>query len=106
MLLSVGYSLGGALARLARRGQGVCGADLRRVCARVRQGMSDLDALREWAGRADVDALNRLVSVLALNREAGDLGRLISEEAHRCGARSTASSWTAPSGARSRCGSR
>lgn len=30
---------------------------------------------------ADVDALHRLVSVLSLNREGGDLGRLISEEA-------------------------
>ena len=28
-----------------------------------------------------VDALDRLVSILVLNREAGDLGRLISEEA-------------------------
>ena len=30
---------------------------------------------------AEVDAVDRLVAVLALNREAGDLGRLISEEA-------------------------
>jgi hypothetical protein len=29
----------------------------------------------------DVDGVERLVAVLALNREAGDLGRLISEEA-------------------------
>jgi tight adherence protein C len=81
MLLSAGYSLGGALNRIARRGQGSCGRDLLRVCARIRQGLSDLDALREWADRADVAALDRLVGVLALNREAGDLGQLISEEA-------------------------
>jgi tight adherence protein C len=81
MLLSSGYSLGGALNRIARRGQGRCGRDLGRVCARIRQGLSDLDALREWADRADVAALDRLVGVLALNREAGDLARLISEEA-------------------------
>ena len=40
-----------------------------------------MDALREWARLADVDALTRLVNVLALHREGGDLGRLISEEA-------------------------
>lgn len=81
MLLSAGYSLGGAVARLADRGQGVSGEDLRRVVVRTRQGLSEIDALREWAALADLDALSRLVAVLALNREAGDLGRLIAEEA-------------------------
>jgi len=81
MLLSAGYSLGAALQRLATRGQGASGEDLRRVVARVRQGVAEVDALREWATVADLDALGRLVAVLALNREAGDLGRLISEEA-------------------------
>lgn len=81
MLLSAGFSLGAALSRLARRGQGASGQDLRRVITRVRQGMSEVDALREWATTADLDALSRLVAVLSLNREAGDLGRLIAEEA-------------------------
>ena len=81
MLLSAGYSLGAALNRLAARGKGSCGRDLQRVCGRVRQGLGEVDALREWAALARVDALERLVSVLALNREAGDLGRLIAEEA-------------------------
>ncbi|MDE0802203.1 MAG: type II secretion system F family protein [Acidimicrobiales bacterium] len=81
MLLSAGFSLGSALNRLAVRGQGASGQDLRRVVVRVRQGMSEVDALREWAATADLDALSRLVAVLALNREAGDLGRLIAEEA-------------------------
>lgn len=81
MLLSAGYSLGAALQRLAERGQGASGSDLRRVITRMRQGVSEVDALREWAEVADVDALDRLVAVLALNREAGDLGRLIAEEA-------------------------
>jgi Flp pilus assembly protein TadB len=81
MLLSAGYSLGAALNRLAVRGHGACGRDLARVCGRIRQGLSEVDALREWAAVADVDALDRLIAVLALNREAGDLGRLISEEA-------------------------
>jgi tight adherence protein C len=81
MLLSAGYSLGSGMQRLATRGSGACAEDLRRVCGRLRQGLSEIDALREWAELADVDALNRLVSVLALNREAGDLGTLISEEA-------------------------
>ncbi|CAN5583710.1 hypothetical protein BH20ACT2_BH20ACT2_24950 [soil metagenome] len=81
MLLSSGYSLGAALNRTAARSRGACGTDLRRVTGRIRQGLSEVDALREWAALAQVDALERLVSVLALNREAGDLGRLISEEA-------------------------
>jgi Flp pilus assembly protein TadB len=80
-LLSSGFSLGSALNRLAIRGSGVCGQDLGRVTGRVRQGLSEVDALREWATIADLDALSRLVAVLALNREAGDLGRLIAEEA-------------------------
>jgi tight adherence protein C len=81
MLLGAGYSLGSALARLATRGQGACGRDLRRVRGRIRQGLGEVDALREWAEVADVDALRRLVGVLALNRRSGDLGRLISDEA-------------------------
>ena len=81
MLLSAGYSLGGALNRLAVRGKGCCGRDLQRVCGRLRQGVSEIDALREWTALARVDALDRLVAVLALNREAADLGRLIAEEA-------------------------
>ncbi len=81
MLLSAGYSLGAALNRTAVRSRGVCGQDLGRVCNRIRQGLTEIDALREWAELADVDALARLVQVLALNRESGDLGRMISEEA-------------------------
>lgn len=81
MLLSAGYSLGSALTRLSTRGTGVCAEDLRRVIGRIRQGLSEVDALREWADVANVPALDRLVPVLALNREASDLGRLISEEA-------------------------
>jgi tight adherence protein C len=81
MLLSSGYSLGAALNRLSQRGRGACADDLRRVMGRIRQGLTEIDALREWAALARVDALDRLVPVLALNREAADLGRLISEEA-------------------------
>lgn len=81
MLLSSGYSLTGGLNRIAERGRGACSADLRRVTRRVRQGLSEIDALREWASLADVEALNRMIPVLALNREASDLGRLISAEA-------------------------
>src|SRR4051794_3155790 len=81
MLLSAGYSLGAALNRLADRGTGVCALDLRRVRGRVRQGLTEVDALKEWAAVAGVPALDRLVPILALNREASDLGRLVSEEA-------------------------
>lgn len=81
MLLSAGYSLGAGLNRLARRGDGACATDLTIVCGRIRQGLDELTALREWSAVAQVDALDRLVAVLALNREASDLGRLITEEA-------------------------
>jgi tight adherence protein C len=81
MLLSAGYSLGAGLGRLAARGKGACGRDLQRVVGRIRQGLSETEALREWATVADVDALHRLVGILALNRQSGDLGRLIGEEA-------------------------
>lgn len=81
LLLSAGYSLSGALTRVARRSAGACGRDLARVTSRTRQGLSETEALREWAAVAQVDAVDRLVQVLALNREASDLGRLISAEA-------------------------
>ena len=81
MLLGAGYSLGGALDRVSRRGTGATAQDLARVGRRVRQGLSEAEALREWADLADVPAVHRLVSVLCLNRETGDLGRLIAEEA-------------------------
>jgi tight adherence protein C len=81
MLLGAGFSLGAALNRLASRGKGACGRDLGRVRGRIRQGLGEVEALREWAAVADVAALHRLVGVLALNRQAGDLGRLIGEEA-------------------------
>ncbi|MBW3649356.1 MAG: type II secretion system F family protein [Actinobacteria bacterium] len=81
MLLSAGFSLGSALNRLASRGSGACAQDLRKVCGRIRQGLSEVESLREWSAVAGVRSLDRLVAVLALNREASDLGRLISEEA-------------------------
>jgi Flp pilus assembly protein TadB len=81
MLLGAGYSLGGAIDRLGRRGSGACATDLARVAARLRHGVGAEAALAEWAALARVDSLDRLVAVLALDREAADLGRLISEEA-------------------------
>jgi len=81
LLLSAGWSLTAALNRLARRSAGATGRDLERVCWRIRQGLSEADALREWARLASVPALDRLVPVLALNRDTSDLGRLVGEEA-------------------------
>lgn len=81
MLLGAGYSLSAALHRLAQRGRGACGRDLARVCERIGLGLSETAALREWAEVADVPAVHRLVNVLTLNRKAGDLGRLTSDEA-------------------------
>jgi len=81
MLLSAGYSLGAALQRLSRRSGGVLARDLQRVVTRVAHGLDEKTALREWATTADVPAVGRLVGILALNRDAGDLGSLITHEA-------------------------
>ena len=43
--------------------------------------MGEADALREWAATAAVPQLDRLVSVLALNRDTSDLARLVAAEA-------------------------
>lgn len=83
MLLNAGYSLGAALNRLGQRVNGCCAVDIRSVVNRVRQGASETAALQEWAERAGVDSLERLVMVLALNSEAADLGRLVSAEARQ-----------------------
>lgn len=81
MLLGAGWSLFGALDRVARRGDGAVASDLGRVVARIRQGRTDAEALREWSELADVPAVERLVAVLALDRETSDLASLIAEEA-------------------------
>lgn len=81
MLLSAGWSLSAALNRVAERGSGNCSKDLTRVMQRMQQGLTDAEALQEWSDLAGVEAVERLVSILALNQETADLGRLISEEA-------------------------
>jgi tight adherence protein C len=83
MLLNAGFSLGPSLARIAAKGQGCASRDLRDVVNRVRQGVSESAALQEWADVARVDAVHRLVGVLALNSETADLGRLVSAEARQ-----------------------
>lgn len=81
MLLSAGHSMGASIARIAERSTGCAARDLRRVVARVGHGIDEVTALREWADTVDVPAVHRLVGVLALDREAGDLGHLITNEA-------------------------
>ncbi len=81
MLLSSGFSLTGAIDRVARRGHGAVAADLARVIGRVGQGVAPELALREWARVAAVPEVHQLVSVLVLHQSTGDLGRLISQEA-------------------------
>lgn len=81
MMLSAGYSLGAALQRVSRRSTGAVAQDLQRVLTRFQHGIDENNALREWAATADVPAVGRLVGVLALNRDAGDLGHLITQEA-------------------------
>ena len=81
ILVDAGSSLPSALARVAQRGRGAAADDLRRVVQRIRRGALEAHALAEWADRTDLEAVRRLVAVLSLHREAGDLGRLISAEA-------------------------
>ncbi len=81
MLLASGYSVTGALVRIAERGKGAVSQDLARVVARVRQGVGEQQALLEWAELAHVDAVERFVGVLSLDRQSSDLGRLIATEA-------------------------
>ncbi len=81
MLLASGHSLGSALNRIAARGTGACATDLKQVTNRVRQGLTEIDALREWASLAAVPELRQVVHVLALNRATADLGTLMSREA-------------------------
>jgi pilus assembly protein TadC len=83
MLLNAGYSLGAALTRLAERGRGCAARDLAGVVNRIRQGLSENDALREWAEVAGVEGVSRLVGVLSLHTESADLGRLVSAEARQ-----------------------
>lgn len=80
LLLGAGWSVPGGLDRLARRATGACAADLQRVVRRIGQGLSEHEALAEWVERVEVPAVDRLVAVLALDRETTDLGRLIAEE--------------------------
>lgn len=81
MLLGSGYSLGAALHRVSERGTGAVAKDLGVVMSRVRQGTGEHAALREWAETIDLEAVSRLVSILSLNKEAGDLGSMVAAEA-------------------------
>ena len=81
MLLASGWSLGTALEHVARRSSGACSRDLARVCRRIGHGLSEHDALREWAATVRVPVVDRLVSVLVLSHETSDLDRLVAEEA-------------------------
>ena len=57
MLMSAGWSLSAALNRVAERGSGNCSKDLTRVIQRMRQGLTEAEALQEWTDLAGVDAL-------------------------------------------------
>ncbi len=80
MLIASGFSLGGALHRLAERSTGAVSDDLADVNRRVHHGVDPVDALRDWAGTLQLDGARRLVSVLALHRVTTDLGPLIEQE--------------------------
>lgn len=81
MLLGAGRSLTTAVADLGARGHGPCSDDLRRVSSRIRHGLGEAQALREWADLRRSPGVSRLVGVLALAGEAADLDRLVDQEA-------------------------
>lgn len=81
ILVTAGYSLPAAVQRIADRGHGLAAEDLARVGRRLRQGLTDTAALSEWEERSGLDTVGRLGRVLAMHRDAGDLGSLISAEA-------------------------
>jgi tight adherence protein C len=81
LLLSAGYSVTGAITRLALRSGGIAAADLQLVVLRIRHGVGEDAALAEWADLADLDAVRRLTSALALHGETADLGVLVSDVA-------------------------
>lgn len=82
LLLAAGWSVPGAIHRLGERSDGVIAADLRRVTTRMQQGLTASAALEEWAAAVQVDAVQRLVAVLRLHDDTGDLGALVAEEAN------------------------
>jgi tight adherence protein C len=81
MLVSAGWSLNGAMGRIAERSHGCCARDLHRIGQRMRHGISEADALHEWAEVSGLEQVDRLVSVLSMHRQTSDLGRLIADEA-------------------------
>jgi Flp pilus assembly protein TadB len=81
LLVGAGYSLSAALTRLAERSTGLTADSLGAVVRRIRQGRSEVDALRGWASDSQLPQVERLVAVLALHREATDLASLLAEEA-------------------------
>ncbi len=83
ILLNAGYSLGAALGRLAARGRGCVARDLEDVVNRLQQGLSESEALREWADRSGSAAVERLVGILTVHSAAADLGRMVTTEARQ-----------------------
>jgi Flp pilus assembly protein TadB len=81
VLVGAGFSLAAAVQRLGERTHGRTARELTLVSRSLRQGVPEADALRSWERRTGVDAVGRLVRVLSMHRDAGDLGRLVSAEA-------------------------
>jgi hypothetical protein len=81
VLMGTGRSLTSALHTAASSMTGPIARDLGAVDARLALGHDVEQALRQWADRLRLPALDRLVAVLALHAETPDLGRLISREA-------------------------
>jgi Flp pilus assembly protein TadB len=78
-MLDAGLSVHGALQRLADRGRGRCSRGFADVCVRLRHGVPDHLALRDWAATTGVVGAARFASLLAL--VTPELGRLLEAEA-------------------------
>ncbi|MFZ4433342.1 MAG: type II secretion system F family protein [Microthrixaceae bacterium] len=81
ILIGAGYSLPAALQRLAERGRGRAARDLGVVSRDLRRGVHESVALAGWEARTGLPAVGRLVKVLGMHRDAGDLGHLVAAEA-------------------------
>ncbi len=80
VLLASGMSLGATLERISVRGTGEIAAEMTVVMRQVRQGGTETEALRGWADRSDSEGVERLVAVLAMHRDASDLGAMLATE--------------------------
>lgn len=81
LLVAAGFSVTGALTRLATRGNGIASQDLSRVLLRIRHGVPERTALADWSELSGIEAIGRVTAILSLHGQTADLGLLIADEA-------------------------